>query len=417
MPTVVNSCEPLLARFKPGMEVFVAGCAGESQVFIDALRANPEAARGVRFTGVQIPGVNRFSYAGLTPSTRQRCFFLSPELQPSFKQGLVDFMPITYTSIFAWLERQRFDWVIFQGHAHGDGYSLSIAHDFTPAALRHAKHVAVLQNDALPLITKKSVEADQVDLCINAPAPVLSYDAGTLGSVYGVLGEVIANEIPNGATLQFGLGKLQKALIQSLKHHRELRVHSGMVSDPLIDLAQAGALAHPSRSSPPVCTGVALGSHQLYELIGEPALARFMPVSYTHAGNTLASLSQFVSINSIIEIDLTGQVNAECLDGRQISGGGGMADFVLGAKLAWGGKSILATPASADHGRISRIVPKLTNAVTIPRHEVDRVATEFGVVELRGKSIDERAQALISIADPNFRDSLANAWDLECRSR
>ncbi len=412
MPPIKATIDDLLQRLRPGMEVFVAGCAGESSVFTQALQANPQCTTGVRFTGVQIPGVNRFCYAGLTPSTRQRCFFLSPEYRIADQQGLVDFLPLTYTGIVRFLESQDFDWVIFQGHAVAGGYSTSIASDFTPSAIKRAKQIAVLCNNQLPHLAINSVDASRVTLEIAADAELLQYDAGELNPAMAVLGDVIAGVISNGSTLQFGLGKLQKALAQSLKHHRDLRVHSGMVSDALMVIAQSGALASPSKSSPPVTTGVALGTAALYDYITEPALTRFMPVSYTHAHSTLARLPNFVSINSIIEIDLTGQVNAESIAGRQVSGGGGMADFVLGARLAWGGRSILATPASADGGRVSKIVSKLSNAapVTVPRHDVDQVATEFGVIELRGLSIDERAAALISIADPAFRDQLDREW-------
>ncbi len=409
----LNSIDALLDQLKPGDEVYVAGCAGEPTQFIQALIKRPEAATGVRFTGVHIPGVNSFCYADLTASTRQRSIFLSPALRNAFKCGRVEFLPISYIAAFQWLANTRFDWAIFQGAEHGAGINLSLAADFTPAAIINAKHIIGICNANLPMTSAPSISDVRLHK-IYADSALLGYDAGTLSPPFWALGKVIAEHIPNGATLQFGLGKLQKSLMQALHAHRNLRVHSGMVSDPLLDLERAGALA--IDGAPPICTGVALGSSALYERMQDASFVRFTPVCHTHAAATLTQLQQFVSINSIIEIDLTGQVNAEMLAGQQISGGGGMSDFTIGARINPNGKSILATTASArNHAStelVSRIVCKLPLgcAVTIPRFEVDCVATEFGLVQLKHLSIDERAAALISIADPHFREELARQW-------
>jgi acyl-CoA hydrolase len=404
------SMRQLLGRLRPGMDVFVAGCAGESAILLDALRENPECAAGVRFTGVQIPTVNTFCYADLTPSTRQRCFFLSAELRAAFTTGRVEFLPLTYTAIWRLLAETPFDMVLFQGRTDAASVSLSIAADFTLAALTHARFSACLDNSALPFIgAARPLTA--LDALIDAPCKPLHYDAGGLSDALITLGGVIAEVIPEGACLQFGLGKLQKSVLGALQQHQNLTVHSGMVSEGLLDLLDAGALAPPNKAAPPITTGVALGSAALYARVADAALVRFMPVEFTHSAATLAALKRFVSVNSFIEIDLTGQVNAEMLDGKQLSGGGGMADFVLGARLA-NGHSILATPATANGGTVSRIRTLLApgTPVTVPRHEVDSVATEFGLVRLRGLSIDQRANALISIAAPQFRTALSEEW-------
>jgi acyl-CoA hydrolase len=397
---------------RPGMEVFVAGCAGESQALLNTLTSNSHLARGVRFTGVQIPTVNRFSYAELTPSTRQRCFFLSPELRAAFKHQRVEYLPLSYTAIWQWLERQSFDLVIFQGAKTAQGINLSISADFTTAALKHARTSLALANTELPETSAPTIAFDRLTQVIETSKSVLHYDAGSISPSMSVLAEQVAALIPNGAVVQFGLGKLQKALLKALRHHRGLRIHSGMVSSGLLDLSMAGALAPWDKQSPPVTCGVALGSQDLYDQAAEASFIRFMPVGYTHSAQTLASIANFVSVNSILEVDLTGQVNAESLDGEQISGGGGLADFVLGARLAWSGQSILATPASAEGGTKSRICVQLAphTPVTVPRHEVDIIVTEFGSARLRGLSIDERAQALIAIADPQFREDLEREW-------
>lgn len=409
----LHTIDALLDQFKPGDEVFVAGCAGEPTLLLDALLARSESATGVRFTGVHIPGVNSFAYADLTPSTRQRGIFLSPALRPAFKAGRMEFLPVSYTSICAMLAATRFDWVIFQGAADGTGVNLSLAADFTEAACAKAKHIIGICNSNLAITNAPTIDDPRL-IRLESDSPILSYDAGALSPAFVQLGQVIAAHIANGSTLQFGLGKLQKAVLAALYAHRNLRVHSGMISDPLLALQDSGALA--ADALPAICTGVALGSAALNARAADPSFVRFMPVSYTHAASTLAQLPGFVAINSIIEIDLTGQVNAEMLAGEQISGGGGMSDFVMGARINPNGKSILASTASArgsiSNERISRIVCQLSAgaSVTIPRYEVDCVATEFGLVQLKHLSVDERALALISIADPAFRESLTEQW-------
>lgn len=404
--------DALIDQFKPGMEIYIAGAGGESPALIDALRARPDAARGVRFTSVGIPGANRFCYADLHPSARLRSFFLSPEQRAAFSAEKLDLLPLNYSAISQYLERTSFDLVLFQGLPNERGYGLSIAADFTVAALRRARSSAVFVNPNLPHTSAPTVAFGDVRYEVTAAAELPHYHPGELSSAYAVLGEVIAGAIPNSATLQLGPGKIQGAVARALHNHRDLRIHSGMVSDPLIALVMSGAIAAPRSSSPPIITGVALGSAKLYELLAEPSLARFEPVSYTHSPLNLAALPDLVAVNAVVEVDLTGQVNAEMVRGQQVSGAGGIADFVLGARLSWGGRSILATPATAADGALSRIVPSLAQGtpVTVTRAEVDCIATEFGIARLRGLSLDQRAQALIAIADPRFRYVLTKAW-------
>lgn len=402
----------LLDLFKPGMEIYIAGAGGESPALVDALRARPDVARGVRFTSVAIPGANRFCYADLHASARLRSFFLSPEQRSAFSAEKLDLLPLSSSAISQYLERTSFDLVLFQGAPNKHGYGLSIAADFTVAALRRARSSAVLVNPNLPHTTAATIPFSDVRFEVLAPADLPVYNPGEFSSAYAVLGEVIAGAIPNSATLQLGPGKIQGAVARALHNHRELRVHSGMVSDSLIALVMSGAIAAPRRNSPPIVTGNALGTARLYELLAEPALARFEPVSYTHSPLNLATLPDLVAVNAVVEVDLTGQVNAEMVRGQQVSGGGGIADFVLGARLSWGGRSILATPATAVDGTLSRIVPSLApgTPVTVTRADVDCIATEFGIARLRGLSLDQRAQALIAIADPRFRYVLTKAW-------
>jgi 4-hydroxybutyrate CoA-transferase len=216
-------------------------------------------------------------------------------------------------------------------------------------------------------------------------------------------------------TIQIGIGKVPAALLASLRDRRDLGLHGGMVSDEVADLHEAGVLTGARKSQEPgimVCTA-ALGGPQVYDWAGRCPALTFAPVSYTHDVRVISQIDNFVAINSVLAVDLSGQANAEMLDGRQASGTGGLLDFVRGARLAKGGRSILAVPSTAGEGRSSRIVPRLGvgDVISCPRADADIVVTEHGVARLRDKSIDERAEALIAIADPAFRGDLAAAWE------
>jgi acyl-CoA hydrolase len=203
-------------------------------------------------------------------------------------------------------------------------------------------------------------------------------------------------------------------VLAALRDRRHLGLHGGLVSDEVADLHEAGALSGartPRHPGTMACTA-ALGSARVYDWAGECPDLSFAPVSYTHDIRVLAQIDNFVAINSVLSVDLSGQANAEMLDGRQVSGTGGLLDFVRGAR------SILALPSTAG-GKRSRIVPHLSerDVVSCPRADADIVVTEHGIAHLRDLSVDERAEALIAIADPASRDELANAWEALRRAR
>ena len=233
--------------------------------------------------------------------------------------------------------------------------------------------------------------------------PWCALETGALSDQARRIGQHVAGLIEDGDCIQVGIGKVPASVLAALHGHRDLGLHGGMVTDEVMDLHAAGALG-----AMVCCT--ALGS-RVYDWTATRDDLRFAPVSYTHDVRVMAQIDRFVAINSVLAVDLFGQANVEMLRGRQVSGTGGLLDFVRGARLSRGGRSILALPSTG--GGASRIVPRLddTHVVSLPRADADIVVTEHGVAHLRDKSIDERAEALIAIADPAARDALANAWD------
>jgi acyl-CoA hydrolase len=392
--------DQVVERLRPGQQVFIAGCGGESQAFIEALKRNPERASGVTFTGVLIPGVNRFCYADLHPEARMRVIFLPPEFKAAFARGQLEYLPITYFEMYQQLSRSTFDVCVLQARALGASIDLSLAHDFVPAVWPRTRCLAVELNELLPISRGEVIPRSALNACAHTATEPLHYDAGDVDEVSRCVAANICEQIEDGATLQFGLGKLQKAVLEQLTA-RALRVHSGMISTPLLK-----PLQHDQIES--VCTGVVLGDQQLYRQLGHDSRILQRSVGHTHDHAVLRGLKRFVSINSIIEIDLSGQVNAEALGSNIISGGGGMLDFVRGARAS--GRSILALPARSAKG--TRIVPRLGpgTPISIARADVDTIISEYGKAELRQLDLDRRARALIAIAHPDDREALASAW-------
>lgn len=403
------------AARRGGRHVYWPGCAGHSPLFEAWLRAQPEAAAGLVFSGVWIPGVNRFDPTALHAEARARSFFLSRDFRAGFERGAIDFCPWHYSEIVRALAAPgAFDLLLLHV-APPDAYgrcSLSVAADFTPAVLQGVgpgTRILAHLNPRLPRTAGPWVAADRIAAWVEAEVEPLTLGDDAPGPVLAAVAARVAERIRDGDVLQLGLGRLQGAVLSALRGHRGLRLHSGMVSEGLLGLREAGALAAPDVAHPPVTTGVALGSERLYQALADPALARFAPVSFTHAQATLAALPRLVAVNSALEVDLLGNVNGEWLQGRQLSAGGGVLDFVRGARASEGGRAIVAFEST--HAQRSRIVPLLApGAVTIPRADVDEVVTEHGHASLRGLGVHARAEALIAIAAPEHRPALAESW-------
>jgi acyl-CoA hydrolase len=399
---------------RPGARVYWPGCVGASPLFERWLMHTPALAAGVQFCGVWIPGVNQFDPTALHADARAQTFFLGPHLHAGQQRGAIDHLPWHYTQIAAdFAQPQRFDVLMLHvAPPDADGQcSFSVSADFGPVALQGADaHTVVLAhiNPRLPRTAGPSLPVSRITAWVHADEALLTVADATAHAPLVTVARHVAALVRDGDTLQFGLGKLQAAVMAALTSHRQLRIHSGMVSDGVLGLIEAGALA---LTVPAITTGVALGSPRLYGRLADPLLARFAPVSHTHALATLAELRCFTAINSAIEVDLYGNVNATHIDGRCVSGVGGLLNFARGARAGDGGRTVFGMPACTGTTRRSRIVPRLAaEQIAVPGEWVDHVVTEFGVATLRGLSADARAQTLISIAAPQHQDTLRAAW-------
>ena len=403
----------VVAGLEPGMTVFVPGLAGESLALYEALKAAPDRAAGVTFTGVHFPGINRSDYLGLHPQARQRAYVMTPGLRPGLIDGRAELAMLDYAGIYRDLAARAasVDLVIAQvSPPDAEGRcSFGPGADFHPAVWSLARRRILHVNPNVPRTRGAfSVRLAGADGHFEAATPLVHYDAGVPSAAIERHAALVASLVRDGDTLEFGVGKLPGAILAALSDHRGLRIWSGLVTDAVSKLVDAGAVA--PRGA--IDAGVALGDAAYYARLDGDDSYYFRPVSQTHDVRRIAAIDNFCAINSAVEVDLFGQVNADSLNGKLLAGVGGLPAFVAGAQLAKGGRSIVALPAATDDGRHSRIVSRFSNGlVALPRHTADYVVTEHGIAELRGRDLRGRAEALIAVAAPAFRDTLAAEWD------
>jgi acyl-CoA hydrolase len=398
----------LFEAFRPGLSVYVQGGTGEPLALRALLAGAPEALKDVTLTGCFLPGMNDFDYAALNPWTRVATYLLPPAFRPSFDAGQVSVTPMAYSQIAAAMrEGPAPDLAIVQvtpPDAAGN-CSLGPCADFAPLVWPRAGKLAAFVNPSLPRARRgPTIPFAAFDIVVEADGPFITATEAPPAGDQAVIANIIAGLVPDGAAIQTGIGGAPAAAIGRLTDRRGLVVRSGMVTQGYRALAEAGALAEHGH-----ITGLALGSADFMAWACEAfALA---DATVTHGPASLAKIDRLWALNSALEVDLLGQANVEWQAGRLISGLGGAPDFARAARRSPGGRGVLALPATARGGTVSRIVPRITApSVSIPRDDTDLVITEHGVADLRGASLEGRAAALIAVAAPEHREGLERAW-------
>ena len=290
-------------------------------------------------------------------------------------------------------------------------HSLGLACDWMAAAIAAARTVVAEVNDRVPRTRGDTlVAADRLDHVVFSSRPPVTVDPPPPSPTSARIGALVAGLVPDGATVQLGVGGVAPAVAAALGRHQDLGLHCGVLGDWYVELSRSGALTNAAKA---VDRGVSVtaslaGTSRLYDHVARDERLELHPVSHTHDRAVLARLGSLVAVNSAIEVDLTGQVNAETVGGVHVGAVGGQVDFVRAAMASTGGRSIIALPSTAARGTRSRIVARLADAVvTTPRSDADVVVTEHGIADLRGASLPERAQRLIAVADPAARLQLS----------
>jgi len=395
--------------------VFIQSANGEPTALTSAIAGDDQAGNGVHFTSNMIPGVNRTDPASLGENASATSFFITPESAKSFADGRTQFIPLSYSGITRYIEdSDGFDFALIQlspPDAEGN-CSLGSSVDFVPVIVPNTKTVIAEINQAMPFQPgSPTIPLDSIDYAVETDHPLVGVDEIDISEETNLVGRLVADLITDGSTIETGIGKLPTMVLKALSNKNDLGIHSGMITDAMADLMETGVIngSRKKIDQNKAVAGICVGSPRLHKFINDRTDILFQPVSYTHSADILKQLDNFVAINSVIEIDLFGQINGETIGGRQVGGQGGLVDFMRGAKLAKGGRSVVVLSASAAGNTISKIVPKL-EMVTCLRSDVDYVVTEHGAVDIRYKNVGDRAAALISIAAPEFRNELTENW-------
>jgi acyl-CoA hydrolase len=399
----------VLDWLKPGARVFLQGSTGEILPLIDLFRDAPERLAGVDLWSNLVPGVNAFDYGALHAGNRLTTFMASPALATSLADGRTRLLSLPYSAMADILAQTSFDLAIVQASPPDAAgvCSFGVACDTPALVMPNAAKVIAVINPGMPRMPRApGLRLDDADLAVEVDAPLVSAPQTVLTPGLEQLGRLAAGLVPDGAAIQSGIGQAPAAVLRALCDHRRLRIFSGLVTPEYRPLFEAGALAPGAEH----VTGIAVGDADFYAWLAKCDLARFADARETHGAASLAAIPGFVSINTAIEIDLSGQINIEWRGETRISSVGGAPDYMAGAAASSDGLSIIALPATARAGA-SRIVPRLhPSRVSIGGDLTDAVVTEHGVARLRGLAGNARAKALIAIADPAHRDRLAKEW-------
>jgi 4-hydroxybutyrate CoA-transferase len=340
----------------------------------------------------------------------------SGALRDLWKTGHVDVLPCRYSDFSRlFLAEGAYPVDAALVHVSTPGpegrVSLGVSVGSTADLVRSAPLVIAQMNPRMPYtFGAGEFPLDAFDFLVEAEAPIPEVPIAVADDDALAIAKHAAAEIPDGATLQFGIGAIPDAILRALSAHRELGIHGGMINDACVDLVEAGVMTGSRKrfGRGRMIAAEVIGTQQLYDWVHRNPALQMAPANCSHGAAAVADCPDFVAINSAVEIALDGAVNAEAIGPRLVSGPGGQPDFAIGASLGAAHQSILAFPSTAASGKISRIVPRLhpEAPVTLPRFLVDRIVTELGVARLRGLPLRARAEALARIAHPDFRDGL-----------
>lgn len=288
-------------------------------------------------------------------------------------------------------------------------HSFGLIGDFMQTAVAKARVVIAEVNERVPFTHGDGVlPASRISCSVHVSREPVEVPAAQIAETDVAIAKAVAAYIEDGAVLQVGIGAAPDAILRLLQDRRDLGVHSGMIGDGLVDLIEAGVVTNARKAIDPgvSITGALIGTRRLFDFVDRNPQIGLRRSSYTHNEGVLSRLQQLIAINSAIEVDLTGQVNAEQSGNQYLGGTGGQVDYVRAGSRSLGGRSIIALPATAKGGKISRITATLSGPVTTARSEVDVIVTEFGAAELKGQTLAERARRLVAIAHPNFQEEL-----------
>ncbi len=409
------SAAAAIATIESGEHLFLHGAAAVPSALLEALVARAPALTDVTVTHLHVEGPGPHLAPALAGHLRHRALFIGANARVAVAEGRAEYVPVFLSDIPHLIRRGaiQIDTALINvtpPDRHGF-CSLGPSVDVTLAAVGAARRVIAQLNPALPRTHGAGfVHVDRITFGVAVDQPPVAVPLPAIGAVERRIGERIAALVPDGATLQMGIGAIPAAVALSLVDHRDLGIHTEMFTDVVVDLVERGVVTGARKEVDPgrIVSAFVCGTARLYAFLDDNPLIELQPADYTNDSAIIRRFRRMTAINSAIEIDLTGQVCADSVGHRMVSGVGGQMDFIRGAALAEEGRAIIALASTATGGTCSRIVATLRPGagVVTTRAHVETVVTEHGVADLFGRSIPERARALIGLADPAFRDGL-----------
>jgi len=411
----VMDAREAMGLIKKGERIFVASNCGVPQALVEALVEHSNDLADCEIVHLLTQGDAPYVDASFHDRFRHNAFFVGANVRDAVNRAQADYTPVFLSEVPDLFRGGKVPLdvaLITVSPPDRHGFcSLGIAVDVAMAATQSADRVIAQINPSMPRTHGDTfVHIDQVDAIVEHEAPLPSFQPGEIDAVSAAIGRHVATLIPDGATIQAGIGKIPDAVLAALGDKKDLGVHTEMFSDGVIDLVEAGVITGRRKTLHPgkVVSSFCMGTQRLYDFVHDNPICEFHPTEYVNDPFRIAQHDQMVAVNSAIEIDLTGQVCSDSMGTRFYSGIGGQVDFIRGAARSRGGVPVIALPSTAQRGTRSRIAVTLAEGagVVTSRGDVHFVATEWGVVDLHGRSVRERALGLIQIAHPDFRPEL-----------
>ncbi len=400
-----------------GEQLWMHGAAATPSVLLEALVRRAPELHDVKIAHMHAEGPHPHCAPAMEGHFFHQALFIGPNARQAVNEGRAEFVPVFLSDIPRLIDRGLLplDAVLVNmtpPDEHGF-CSLGTSVDTMLTAIRCARVVIAQLNRAMPRTLGDSfVHVDQIDYGVEVDQPPYEYHTPEVGEVERLIGGFVADLVPDRATIQMGIGGIPTAVGHNLFDKKDLGVHTEMFTDPIVDLVEAGVVTCQAKDIDcgKIVAAFMMGSKRLYKFVDNNPMVELRGVDYTNDTAVIRKFHRMTAINSAIEVDLTGQVCADSIGHRMYSGVGGQMDFMRGAALAEDGRAIIALPSTAGDGKVSRIVPSLKEGagVTTTRAHVRTIVTEYGVAELFGRSLRERAKALIAIAHPDFRDELTS---------
>ncbi len=418
------SADRALAELQSGMRVYIhPGCA-EPEALVDAMMRRAPHVRGVEIMHLLTLGKAPYAEPQWAEHFRHRALFAGKNVRDAVNSGRADYVPVFLHEIPRLFRADLLpiDMALVQVSPPDEhGFcSFGVGVECTMAAAHSARTVVAQVNESMPRVHGDNfVHISDIDYLVEDHRPLVTLPRVVASELHEQIASHIAPLIEDGSTLQLGIGGIPDAVLHHLRDKQDLGIHSEMFSDGIMELVESGVITGRRKNIHPgkVVASFVLGSRELFDFIHDNPLIEFHPSDYVNDPYIIARHDRMVSINSAIQVDLTGQVCSDSMGYSIYSGFGGQVDFIRGAARSAGGKPILALPSTARKETISRIVPVLDEGagVVTSRADVDWIVTEYGAVNLFGLSLRERAHALVSIAHPAFRDELTgharrNGW-------